>query len=135
MRRYLLPTVVALLLLTGGTAGAVGTRLAGAPPGRPAGLPEVTTLPRGVVDEPRSFGFGPGAAAVWPSEAGTPALLVGRLAGAVRSTVEIGGQPATVLTSPDGSIAAVVWVDGEDVTLVAGSLSEDEVLAVARGLR
>jgi hypothetical protein len=47
---------------------------------------------------------------------------------------EVGGVPATVLTSRDGVLAAVVWVDRGFVTGVAGSLSADEVLAVARGL-
>jgi hypothetical protein len=51
------------------------------------------------------------------------------------STAEVSGVPATVLTSNDGVKAAVVWVDGGVVTAVAGSLSADEVLSVARGLR
>jgi hypothetical protein len=42
--------------------------------------------------------------------------------------------PATVLTSRDGLLAGVVWVDDGIVTAVAGSLSADEVLSVARGL-
>jgi hypothetical protein len=51
------------------------------------------------------------------------------------SPSEVGGAPATVLTSRDGVMAAVVWVDGGFITAVAGSLSADEVLSVARGLR
>jgi hypothetical protein len=51
------------------------------------------------------------------------------------SAADVGGVPATVLSSRDGTIAAVVWVDGGIVTAVAGSLSADEVLSVARGLR
>ena len=51
------------------------------------------------------------------------------------STADVGGTPATVLTSRDSMMAAVVWVDDGVVTAVAGSLSTDEVLAVARGLR
>lgn len=51
------------------------------------------------------------------------------------STADVGGAPATVLTSRDGTLAAVVWVKDGVVTGVAGSLSEDEVLDVARGLR
>jgi hypothetical protein len=51
------------------------------------------------------------------------------------SAAEVGGGPATVLTSRDGVLAAVVWVDDGIVTAVAGSLSADEVLSVARGLR
>jgi hypothetical protein len=51
------------------------------------------------------------------------------------STADVGGQPATVLTSRDGSMAGVVWVEDGVVTGVAGTLSVDEVLSVARGLR
>jgi hypothetical protein len=51
------------------------------------------------------------------------------------SAAEVGGVPATVLASRDGAIAAVVWVKDGVVTAVAGSLSEDEVLNVARELR
>jgi hypothetical protein len=50
------------------------------------------------------------------------------------SAAEVGGVPATVLTSRDGLLAGVVWVSDGVVTAVAGSLSADEVLAVARGL-
>jgi hypothetical protein len=48
---------------------------------------------------------------------------------------EVGGAPATVLTSRDGAMAGVVWVREGVVNVVAGSLSDDEVLAVARELR
>ncbi|MDP9792764.1 hypothetical protein J2S43_001276 [Catenuloplanes nepalensis] len=47
---------------------------------------------------------------------------------------DVNGAPATVLTSRDGVLAAVVWVRDGVVTAVAGSLSADEVLTVARGL-
>ena len=40
-----------------------------------------------------------------------------------------------MFTSRDGALAGVVWVDDGVVTAVAGSLSADEVLSVARGLR
>jgi hypothetical protein len=50
------------------------------------------------------------------------------------STTDVGGVPATVLTSRDGTVAGVVWVDDGTLTAVAGSLSTDEVLSVARGL-
>jgi hypothetical protein len=50
------------------------------------------------------------------------------------SAADVGGVPATVLASRDGVMAAVVWVDDGIVTAVAGSLSADEVLSVARGL-
>lgn len=51
------------------------------------------------------------------------------------STADVGGVQATVLAGKDGSVAGVVWVSDGVVTAVAGSLSTDEVLSVARGLR
>jgi hypothetical protein len=51
------------------------------------------------------------------------------------STADVGGVQATVLTARNGVMAAVVWVDKGVVTAVGGSLSADEVLTVARGLR
>ena len=51
------------------------------------------------------------------------------------SAADVGGVPATVLTSRDGTMAGVIWVDDGIVIAVAGSLSADEVLSVARGLR
>ena len=50
------------------------------------------------------------------------------------STADVDGTPATVLRTRDGLVAGVVWVEDGVVTAVAGSLSEDEVLDVARGL-
>ena len=40
-----------------------------------------------------------------------------------------------MLAARDRTLAAVVWVAQDRVTVVAGSLDADEVLAVARGLR
>ncbi|HET6563278.1 MAG TPA: hypothetical protein VFG72_15495 [Marmoricola sp.] len=51
------------------------------------------------------------------------------------STTDVEGNPATLLTSRDGAMAGVVWVEDGTVTAVAGSLSADEVLAVARELQ
>jgi hypothetical protein len=51
------------------------------------------------------------------------------------SEADVGGAPATVLTSRDGIMAGVVWVRDGIVNAVAGSLSADEVLSVARELR
>ncbi|GAA1016394.1 hypothetical protein Aple_020190 [Acrocarpospora pleiomorpha] len=51
------------------------------------------------------------------------------------SAADVGGAPATVLTTRDGTLAAVIWTDDGVVTAVAGSMSGDEVLSVARGLR
>jgi hypothetical protein len=50
------------------------------------------------------------------------------------STADVDGTPATVLTSRDGLLTGVVWVNDGVVTAVAGSLSSDEVLSVAREL-
>jgi hypothetical protein len=51
------------------------------------------------------------------------------------ATADVDGAPATVFTSRDGLLAGVVWVEDGVVTAVTGSLSTDEVLSVARGLR
>ncbi|MBE2315052.1 hypothetical protein DVA67_003635 [Solirubrobacter sp. CPCC 204708] len=51
------------------------------------------------------------------------------------STTDVGGTRATVFRTRDGALSGVVWVRDERVNLVAGTLSEDEVLTVARGLR
>ncbi|WP_199516288.1 hypothetical protein [Nucisporomicrobium flavum] len=51
------------------------------------------------------------------------------------SAAKVGGKPATVLTSRDGALAGVVWADAGVINAVAGSLSADEVLSVARELR
>lgn len=48
---------------------------------------------------------------------------------------EIDGHPATLLTSRDRTMAAVVWVDNGVLTAVAGALDNDEVLSIARDLR
>jgi hypothetical protein len=49
-------------------------------------------------------------------------------------TAEVDGHVATVLASRDGLMTGVVWVADGVVTGVAGSLTEDEVLDVAREL-
>ena len=51
------------------------------------------------------------------------------------TTADVDGVQGTVITSRDGTTAGVVWVRDGEVTAVAGSLSADEVLTVARGLR
>jgi len=50
------------------------------------------------------------------------------------TTADVAGRPATVLTMKDGSFAAVLWVTDGVITAVAGSLSADELLTVARDL-
>jgi hypothetical protein len=81
-------------------------------------------LPKRVASQLRSF-TGDGTTLPLP----VPAELL------TSSTADVGGVSATVLTSRDGTMAGVVWVDDGVVTAVAGSLSTDEVLSVARGLR
>lgn len=51
------------------------------------------------------------------------------------AAADVNGVSATVLTSKDEVLSIVLWVQGGVVTAVAGSLSADEVLSVARGLR
>jgi hypothetical protein len=51
------------------------------------------------------------------------------------SSAAVHGARATVLERRDRTMAAVLWVEDGVVTVVAGSLGADEVLAVARGLR
>jgi hypothetical protein len=51
------------------------------------------------------------------------------------STADVDGSEASVLTSRDGLFAAVVWVEDGVATGVAGSLSAEELLSVARDLR
>jgi hypothetical protein len=48
------------------------------------------------------------------------------------STVDVDGAAATLLETRDRAMAAVVWVENGVVTVVAGALGADEVLAVAR---
>jgi hypothetical protein len=81
-------------------------------------------LPKDVASQLRAFS-GDGTTLPLP----VPAELV------TSSTADVGGHEATVLASRDGTVTGVVWVADGVVTGVAGSLSEDEVLAVARGLR
>ncbi|TFV91346.1 hypothetical protein [Blastococcus sp. CT_GayMR16] len=51
------------------------------------------------------------------------------------SAADVNGADATVLTSRNGLFAGVVWVEDGVMTGVAGTLSADELLSVARGLR
>jgi hypothetical protein len=141
-------------------------------------------LPPGLDGSAVRLDAGPGAAQVWTSASGAPALVVGRAAAptafssgvefetvrdyllqlpglpdevaeqlrafagdgstlplpvpsdrATTSSAEVGGVPATVVQTRDRALAAVVWVHEGAVTVVAGSLDPDEVLAVARDLR
>jgi hypothetical protein len=105
---------------------------AGAPTGYSSGIPFETALdyllslpglPEDVAMQLRSFS-GDGTTLPLPVTSGQET-----------STADVGGMPATVFTSRDGTMAGVIWVDDGIVTAVAGSLSTDEVLSVARGLK
>jgi hypothetical protein len=85
------------------------------------GLPGV---PGTLAEQLRSFGDG-----------GTTLPLPVPADQATTSTADVDGHRATVVAARDGSVTGVVWVADGVVTGVAGSLGEDEVLAVARGLR
>lgn len=50
------------------------------------------------------------------------------------SSIDVDGVAATLIEARDGTMAAVIWVADGVVTAVAGSVTDDEVLAVARGL-
>jgi hypothetical protein len=69
------------------------------------------------------------------SEDGTTLPLIVKAWKETSFSTDVGGTPATVLTRRDGTLAAVFWVEDGVVNVVAGTLSADEVLAVARGLR
>lgn len=126
------PGVAALWSSTSGVPALVVGR-AVAPSAYSSGIPFETVrdyllslpgLPEDVASQLRSF-----------SGAGTTLPLPLPAEQVTTSTADVGGHPATVLTSRDGAMAAVVWVDDGILTAVAGSLSADEVLSVARGLR
>ncbi|MFI6316440.1 hypothetical protein ACIBG8_02920 [Nonomuraea sp. NPDC050556] len=51
------------------------------------------------------------------------------------SPADVNGRPATLLITRDRTMAAVIWTEGGTVTAVAGTMSGDEVLSVARDLR
>lgn len=87
-------------------------------------LLSLPTLPENVKSQLRGF-----------TGAGTTLPLFVSTEKTKTSSADVGGVPATVLTTRDGVMAGVVWVDGGVVTAVAGSLSAGEVLSVARGLR
>ena len=53
----------------------------------------------------------------------------------ITDSANVKGVEATVLSTRDRSMAAVVWLNDGLVTAVAGALTTDEVLGVARGLR
>jgi hypothetical protein len=87
-------------------------------------LLDLPGLPKNVADQLRALS-GDGTTLPVPVPAGRMTT----------SRTDVGGVPATVLTTRDGTMAVVVWVDKGVVTAVGGSLDTDEVLSVARGLR
>ncbi|MFI0446697.1 hypothetical protein [Actinomadura sp. 6N118] len=87
-------------------------------------LLSLPNLPENVASQLRGF-----------SGAGTTLPLFVAAERLTTSSADVGGVAATVLSSRDGAMAGVVWVNDGVVTAVAGSLSAGEVLSVARGLR
>jgi hypothetical protein len=81
-------------------------------------------LPAGLADQLRELSADGGTLPL-----PVPAELV------TSSTADVDGTEATVLTSRNGLFAGVVWVEDGVMTGVAGSLSADELLSVARDLR
>ena len=81
-------------------------------------------LPESLADQLRTFA-GDGSTLPLP----VPADQV------TTASAQVDGVAATVLTTRDGTLAAVVWVDDGAVTVVAGSLDDSEVLSVAEDLR
>jgi hypothetical protein len=111
-------------------------------------LPAPGAMPRGVTGDPAYLVAGPGVAAVWGPPDGPPRLIVGRaivpedfpVVSAIAALADdrltttaarVGGSSATVLATPDGALSAVVWLDGEVTTVVAGSFTADEIVAIA----
>jgi hypothetical protein len=80
-------------------------------------------LPSGVAEQLRTL-----------SEEGTTLPLPVPSDEVTTTSEDVDGRTATVLTSQDRSVAAVVWVEEGTVTAVAGSLDAEELLAIARGL-
>jgi hypothetical protein len=66
---------------------------------------------------------------------GTTLPLIVKQGQETASTADINGVPGMVLATKDRTWAAVFWVDDGVMSAVAGPLSADEVLVVARGLR
>jgi hypothetical protein len=81
-------------------------------------------LPAGLADQLRTLSADGGTLPL-----PVPAELV------TSSTADVNGTEATVLNSRNGLFAGVVWVENGVMTGVAGSLSADELLSVARALR
>ncbi|GAA4610087.1 hypothetical protein BJY16_007663 [Actinoplanes octamycinicus] len=81
-------------------------------------------IPQAVADQLRRF-----------SADGATLPLIVRSADQTSTTADVNGVSALVLSSRDGAFTGVFWVRDGMVNAVAGSLSADEVLDVARNLR
>ncbi|WP_426512316.1 hypothetical protein ACPPVO_17810 [Dactylosporangium sp. McL0621] len=66
---------------------------------------------------------------------GTTLPLIVKSGQETNATADVNGAPAIVLSLRDSTMSAVFWVSDGVVTAVAGTMSADEVLAAARGLR
>ncbi len=125
------PGLAAIWSQAGGTPALVVAR-AVAPTAFSTGVPfevvrdyllSLPGLPDEVAEQLRTF-TGDGSTLPLPLPAGQVTS---------RST-DVDGIPATLVTTKDRVVAAVVWVEDGVLTVVAGSLDDSEVLAVARGL-
>ncbi|MFI6291415.1 hypothetical protein ACIBEJ_07485 [Nonomuraea sp. NPDC050790] len=87
-------------------------------------LLSLNVLPDNVAEQLRAF-----------SGDGTTLPLFTTVEKVTSSAADVGGLPATLLVTRDGAMAAVVWMDHGVLTVVAGSLSGEEVLTVARELK
>ena len=126
------PGVAVIWSKSGGGPPTLAVGRAVAPTAQSSGVPFATArdyllslpgLPPGVAAQLRTF---TGDGTTLPLPVPTDLLK--------SSSADVNGSPATVLTSRDGLLAGVVWIEDGFVTGVAGTLSADEVLAVARGL-
>jgi hypothetical protein len=100
-------------------------------------LPTLHEPPRGVTGEPAYVVAAPGVAAVWGGPDEVPRLVVGRATipddFPVMSVIAslIGDSPGTVLDAPDVALSAVIWVEHDVTTIVAGTFDHDEIAAIA----
>ncbi|GIE95305.1 hypothetical protein [Paractinoplanes rishiriensis] len=126
------PGVAAVWQSSAGLPSLVVLR-ANAPTGFSEGVPFATArdyllsmpgLPASVASQLRNF----------TADGSTLPLLVKQERERSFST-DVNGAQATVLTSRDQVLSGVAWVEKGVLTAVGGSLSSDEVVEVARGLR
>lgn len=87
-------------------------------------LTQLPGMPADVARQLRAFG---------PS--GTTLPLVVPVEQMTTRRTEVDGRPATVFARRDGTMSAVLWAQDGKLSIVAGTMSGDEVVAVARDVR